>query len=68
MAQNRLDKWYVYLERHCGNDPQILKLRSQADKENKKMFYYIAILPHNYFWSAIHIFIVIVGICMFSMY
>lgn len=68
MAQNRLDKWYLYLESQCGNDPQILKLRSQADKENKKKFFYIAKLPHNYFWSAIHIFIVALGVFLFSMY
>lgn len=68
MAQKRLDKWYIYLESFCGVDPQILKLRKQADKENKKDFFYIAKLPHNYFWSAIHIFIVAAGIFLFSMY
>jgi uncharacterized membrane protein YjfL (UPF0719 family) len=68
MAQNRLDMWYLYLESHCGNDTQILKLRRQADNENKKQFFYIARLPHNYFWSAIHIFIVFVGFYLFSMY
>jgi hypothetical protein len=68
MAQNRLDKWYLYLESQCGNDPQILKLRRQADLENKKKFIYIARIPHNYFWSAIHVFIVAAGIFLFSMY
>lgn len=68
MEQKRLDKWYVYLESFCGNDPQILKLRNQADKENKKQFFYIKKLRHNYFWSAIHFFIVFAGIFLFTMY
>jgi len=68
MSQKRLDKWYLYLESFCGSDPQILKLRRQADQENKKDFFYIAKLPHNYFWSAIHIFIVAAGIFLFTMY
>lgn len=68
MSQKRLDKWYQYMEDNCGTDSQILKLRRQADKENKKDFFYIAKLPHNYFWSAIHIFIVAAGIFLFTMY
>lgn len=68
MAQKRLDKWYLYYESFCGDNPQILKLRNLADKENRKDFFYIAKLPHNYFWSAIHIFIVVAGIILFTMY
>lgn len=68
MDQKRLDKWYVYYASFCGDDPQILKLRSLADKENKKDFFYVAKLRHNYFWSAIHIFIVAAGIFLFTMY
>lgn len=68
MSQKRLDKWYVYLESFCGNDPQILKLRREADKENKRDFFYIVKIPHNYFWSAIHLFIVGAGIFLFTMY
>jgi len=68
MSQKRLDKWYAYFESFCGNDPQILKLRRIADKENKKDFFYVAKIPHNYFWSLIHIFIVVAGIFLFTMY
>lgn len=68
MSQKRLDKWYAYFESFCGDDPQILKLRRIADKENKKDFFYIAKIPHNYFWSLIHIFIVVAGIFLFTMY
>ncbi len=68
MSQKRLDKWYHYLEGFCGNDPQILKLRRKADGENKKDFFYIVKIPHNYFWSAIHLFIVGAGFFLFTMY
>jgi len=68
MSQKRLDKWYSYFESYCGDDPQILKIRRIADKENKKDFFYVAKIPHNYFWSLIHIFIVVAGIYLFSMY
>lgn len=68
MSQKRLDKWYAYFESFCGNDPQILKLRKLADKENRKDFFYVAKIPHNYFWSLIHIFIVSAGIFLFTMY
>ena len=68
MDQKRLDKWYLYYESFCGEGPQILKLRNLADKENKKDFFYVAKLRHNYFWSAIHIFIVAAGIFLFTMY
>jgi uncharacterized membrane protein YjfL (UPF0719 family) len=68
MSQKRLNKWYNYLESFCGNDPQILKLRRQADVENKKDFFYIVKIPHNYFWSAIHLFIVGAGFFLLTMY
>ncbi len=68
MTQKRLDKWYLYFESHCGNDPQVLKLRKLADRENKVEFAYIAKFPLNYFWSAIHLSIVIVGIYLCTMY
>jgi hypothetical protein len=68
MSQKRLDKWYLYLESFCGNDPQILKLRREADRENKKDFFYIVKIPNNYFWSAIHLFIVGAGFFLFTMY
>jgi hypothetical protein len=68
MSQRRLNKWYTYLENFCGNDPQILKLRTQADVENKRDFFYIVKIPHNYFWSAIHLFIVGAGLFLFTMY
>ena len=68
MTQKRLDKWYQYFESNCGNDPQILKLRRLADKENKVDFAYIARFPLNYFWSAIHLCIVVVGLYLLSMY
>jgi hypothetical protein len=61
-GQKRLDKWYIYLENNCGENPQILKLRDQADKENRLKFNYIATVPHNYFWSTIYLFIIIGGI------
>lgn len=68
MSQNRLDKWYKYLESFCGIDPQILKLRTKADLENKIDFFYFVKIPHNYFWSAIHLFIVGCGLFLFTMY
>jgi uncharacterized membrane protein YjfL (UPF0719 family) len=68
MSQKRLDKWYLYYESFCGDDPQVLKLRKLADKENKKEFFYVAKIRHNYFWSAMHIFIVIAGFYLFTMY
>jgi uncharacterized membrane protein YfcA len=68
MSQKRLNKWNIYLESFCGNDPQILKLRSQADVENKKDFFYIVKIPHNYFWSAIHLFIFGAGFLLLTMY
>lgn len=68
MDQKRLDKWYLYLESFCGANPQILKLRDLADKENKQHFNFISKLKHNYFWSAIHSFIIIAGIVLLTMY
>jgi hypothetical protein len=68
MDQKRLDKWYKYYESFCGDTPQILKLRDQADRENKSDFFYIARMRHNYFWSAIHIFIVAAGIVLLTMF
>jgi hypothetical protein len=68
MSQKRLDKWYLYFESFCGDDPQILKLRQLADKENRKDFSYVAKIPHNYFWSVIHIFIIVAGIFLFTLY
>lgn len=61
MDQKRLDKWYEYYEGFCGSNPQILKIRDDADKENRKEFYYISKIRHNYFWSAIHILIIFSG-------
>lgn len=68
MDQKRLDKWYLYLESFCGKNSQILKLRDLADKENIEHFYFISKLRHNYFWSAMHSFIIIAGIVLLSMY
>lgn len=68
MGQKRLDKWYKYLEKFCGEDSQILKIRSLADKENKKEFYYIFWIKHNYFWTAIHLFLVCIGFYLLTMY
>ncbi len=68
LAQKRLDKWYIYYESFCGSNPQILTLRNQADKESKAAYYYISQLKHNHFWAAIHIFIVVAGIFLFTMY
>ncbi len=65
MGQKRLNKWYTYLESQCGEDPQILKLKALADKENNIDFKYISKIPHNYFWATINIFIIIVGISIF---
>ncbi len=68
MLQKRLDKWYIYYESYCGENPKVLNLRNQADKENKKDFFYIARMKHNYFWSAIHIFIMVAGIFTLTMF
>jgi uncharacterized membrane protein YfcA len=68
MDQKRLDKWYKYYESFCGDTPKILELRDQADKENKQDFSLVSKLRHNYFWSAIHIFIIGAGIILLTMF
>jgi hypothetical protein len=65
MGQKRLNKWYTYLESHCGQDPQILKLKRLADTENRTDFNYVVKIPHNYFWSAIYVFIILAGFALF---
>ncbi len=67
MGQKRLDKWNKYLESNCGNSPKILELKREADKENKKEFKLVSKIPHNFFWTAIYSFIIIIGIVMLSM-
>jgi len=64
MGQNRLNKWTKYLEENCGDSPKILVLRREADKKNRKAFKYISWIPHNYFWTSLHFFIVVLGIVM----
>jgi hypothetical protein len=61
MDQKRLDKWYSYYESYCGENSMILKLRAKADIENKKDFFYIKWIRHNYFWSFIYVFIMASG-------
>jgi hypothetical protein len=68
MTQRRLDKWYEYYESFCGPNPQILKLRDKADKENRKRFFYVSWMRHYYFWSLMHITIIIAGIYLLTMY
>lgn len=63
-GQERLNKWYSYIESNCGDNPQILILRDQADKANKKNFKFISKIPHNYFWTTMHMFIIIAGITL----
>ncbi len=68
LAQRRLDKWYIYYESFCGTNPQVLTLRNQADKESKADYNFISHLKHNHFWAAIHLFIIIAGIVLLTMY
>lgn len=65
--QCRLDVWYVYYESFCQPNSQILFLRNEADKDSNKKFW-IHSWKHNYFWLAIHIFIVIGGLLMLTRY
>lgn len=67
MGQKRLDKWNEYLESNCGESPKILELKREADKENKKEFKLVSKIPHNFFWTTINIFIIIIGIVMLTM-
>ena len=67
MCQKRLDKWYEYLESNCGESPKILELREKADFENKRHFKRLSKIPHNYFWTAIYLFIVGIGIALMIM-
>lgn len=67
MGQKRLDKWNKYLESKCGGSPQILELRKEADKENKKDFKLVSKIPHNFFWTTINIFIIGIGVVMLTM-
>ncbi|WP_148289419.1 hypothetical protein [Fibrella aestuarina] len=60
--QRRLDKWYQYYEKACGDNPQILLLRDEADDETGKFFFPISKLKHHYFWSLIHLFVTAAGI------
>lgn len=67
MGQRRLNKWNKYLESECGENPKILELRKEADKENKKAFRLVRYVPHNFFWTAIYSFIIAIGIIMLTM-
>ena len=67
MGQKRLDKWYSYMEKNCGESPEILKLRKDADQENKNDFKILSKIPHNYFWTTINIFIICMGLFMLTM-
>jgi heme/copper-type cytochrome/quinol oxidase subunit 4 len=67
MGQNRLYKWNEYLESKCGNSPKILELRKEADLKTKKDFKLVSKIPHNFFWTTIFGFIIIIGIIMLSM-
>jgi hypothetical protein len=64
-GQKRLDKWYKYLELHCGKNPQILVLRDLADSENSTEFSKISKIRHNYFWAILNLSIVLIGISLF---
>ena len=67
MGQKRLDKWNEYLENSCGPSPKILELKRNADTENKNEFKLISKIPHNFFWTVIYSFIIIIGIVMLTM-
>lgn len=67
MGQNRLYKWNEYLESKCGDSPKILELRKEADRKTKKDFKLVSKIPHNFFWTAIFGFIIIIGIIMLTM-
>ena len=64
MGQRRLNRWYEYISNNCGENPQILKLKQEADNENKLKFQSISKIPHNYFWATIHLFVIFAGFCL----
>ncbi|MFT0715584.1 hypothetical protein [Flagellimonas lutimaris] len=67
MGQNRLNKWNKYLESKCGSSPKILELRKEADLKTKKDFKLVSKIPHNFFWTSIFGFIIIIGFIMLTM-
>jgi uncharacterized membrane protein len=67
MGQKRLNKWNDYLVTQCGESPKILELKREADLENKKEFKLVSKIPHNFFWTTIYGFIIIIGIIMLTM-
>jgi uncharacterized membrane protein len=67
MGQKRLNKWNDYLVTQCGESPKILELKRKADSENKKEFKLVSKIPHNFFWTTIYGFIIIIGIVMLTM-
>jgi hypothetical protein len=67
MGQRRLNKWNEYLISKCGNSPQIMLLKEDADIENKKAFKIVSKIPHNFFWTTINIFIIVIGFIMLTM-
>lgn len=67
MGQKRLNKWYEYLEKQCGENPQILALKREADKENKSDFKILSKIPHNVFWTILNVSIIVLGIVMLNL-
>lgn len=62
LDQKRLDHWYDYLKKFCGNDPQVIKIRDAADEKSKSEQSFFEKLSHHFYWSGIHIFVIIAGI------
>jgi hypothetical protein len=60
--QNRLEEWYKYYELKCGNFPQVLALRTKADRESKVEFPIIKKIRHRYLWYFMNLAVVLVGL------
>jgi hypothetical protein len=67
MGQTRLDRWYSYYAEWIGDGAQVLKLRRLADAQNRSRFRIVTHIPHNLFWTLIHLSIVVIGILMLTM-
>lgn len=62
LDQNRLNHWYKYLIKFCGTDPKVIRLRNIADKKSKAKQSIFGKISHHFYWSGIHIFVIIAGI------
>jgi hypothetical protein len=61
--QERLNRWYEYFQ-EMNPDAQVLKRRDMADPVNRKKFWALSRIPHNYFWFGLHACISVVGLIL----